>query len=140
MQFGTVLDEGEDPTSPRVASAAGPALAVVFHALYERNGPEAVDALPGGARWRQSVEKQPAESRHLAIHRGHLVAPNEHDLEGWAEVAPLVKSFSLTGTASEIRDRLVEFETAGVTEVAYQPAGPDIGRELAAFAAAAGLG
>jgi 5,10-methylenetetrahydromethanopterin reductase len=140
LQFGTVIDEGEDFASPRVAAAGGPALAVVFHALYERNGADAVDALPGGVRWRQSVEMQPADRRHLAVHRGHLVAQNEHDLEAWSEAAPLLTSFSLTGTAPEVRARLDQFEEAGVTEVAYQPAGPDIGRELAAFASAAGLG
>src|SRR4029077_19242234 len=35
LLFGTVLDPDEQPGDPRVIEAAGPALAVVFHALYE---------------------------------------------------------------------------------------------------------
>jgi 5,10-methylenetetrahydromethanopterin reductase len=35
------------------------------------------------------------------------------------------------------RAKLAESERAGVTEVVYQPAGPDIPRELRAFAAVA---
>jgi 5,10-methylenetetrahydromethanopterin reductase len=46
---------------------------------------------------------------------------------------------SLTGSAGEVAAKLAAFATAGVTEVAYQPAGPDIPRELRAFASAAGL-
>ena len=35
---------------------------------------------------------------------------------------------------AELRDQLAGFEADGCTEIAYQPAGPDIGRELEAFA------
>ena len=49
LQFGTVLDDGEDVHSEQVIERAGHGLAVVFHALYERNGADAVAALPGGS-------------------------------------------------------------------------------------------
>ena len=42
----------------------------------------------------------------------------------------------MTGTAAEVRARVVDLAEAGVTEIAYQPAGPDIPRELATFVAA----
>jgi 5,10-methylenetetrahydromethanopterin reductase len=45
----------------------------------------------------------------------------------------------MTGTPADIAARLRALTEAGITEVAYQPMGPDIPRELAAFAAAAGL-
>ena len=45
----------------------------------------------------------------------------------------------MTGTRTDIGDRLRALTSAGITEVAYQPMGPDIPRELAAFARAAGL-
>lgn len=51
----------------------------------------------------------------------------------------LAGRISLTGSAGEVAAKLAAFATAGVTEVAYQPAGPDIPRELRAFASAAGL-
>jgi 5,10-methylenetetrahydromethanopterin reductase len=57
--FGTVLDEGEDATSPRAQAAAAHAVAVKYHTLYERGGPDQVDQLPGGGpggeRSRRSV-------------------------------------------------------------------------------------
>ncbi|MDQ1396701.1 MAG: 5,10-methylenetetrahydromethanopterin reductase [Acidimicrobiaceae bacterium] len=137
LTFGTVLDEGESAESERVLLAAGHAAAVAYHALYERRGAAGVDALPGGAGWRQAVEAFPAEERHLAIHEGHLVAANERDQAALAEAPGLAASITFTGTRSELRDRLDQLETAGVTEIAYQPAGPDIPRELDAFMAMA---
>ena len=47
LQFGTVLDDGEDLHSESVVTRAGHGLAVVFHALYERNGVEAVTIIIG---------------------------------------------------------------------------------------------
>jgi hypothetical protein len=56
LAFGTVLDEGEDLTSPRVVDAAGPGAVVMYHATYERGGASAVDGLPGGQAWREAIE------------------------------------------------------------------------------------
>ena len=136
LSFGTVLDEGEPISSPRARAAYGPGLAVAFHAVYERGGAAAVDGLPGGARWREAVETTPPERRHLAVHEGHLVAANERDDLVLAEATPLAPAFTLTGTASEVRARAEALAAAGVTELAFQPAGPDIPRELEAMAAA----
>lgn len=139
LAFGTVLDEGEDPGSPRIRAAAGPGVAVVYHAMFERGGPAAVDGLPAGVRWREAVEAVPEAERHLAVHEGHLIELNERDALVWEDAAPLVTSVTFSGTAPEIGERLGQLEAAGVTEIAFQPAGPDIGRELAAFAKAAGV-
>src|SRR5258705_3218237 len=73
LSFGTVLDDGEDLTSARVIDAAGPAAVVLYHAMYERGGAAAVDALPGGQGGREAIEAQPESDRHLAIHQGQLV-------------------------------------------------------------------
>jgi 5,10-methylenetetrahydromethanopterin reductase len=45
----------------------------------------------------------------------------------------------MTGTRTDVAARLRALTSSGITEVAYQPMGPDIPRELAAFAQAAGL-
>jgi 5,10-methylenetetrahydromethanopterin reductase len=137
LLFGTVLDDGEAPTSPRALGAVGPALAVGYHALYERRGASAVDRLPGGSRWRESVEAARSSARHLEIHEGHLIEPNRHDQLVIEDAAPLAPTLTMTGTAADVHERLVALAAAGVTEIAYQPAGPDIARELEAFAAAA---
>jgi 5,10-methylenetetrahydromethanopterin reductase len=139
LSAGTVLGEGEDLTSPRVAAALGPFAAVLYHAASTRGSTEAVDSLPGGRAWRESIEAVPETSRHLAVHTGHLVEPNERDHGHVQDLMQLASRISLTGSAGEVAAKLGALASAGVTEVAYQPAGPDIPRELRALASAAGL-
>jgi 5,10-methylenetetrahydromethanopterin reductase len=134
LAFGTVLDAGETPSSPRALAAAGPALTVVYHGTYEID-PAAVDVLPGGPEWRAAIERVPAASRHLAVHEDHLVRVCERDaplLDGDA-----LASFTWTAPASGLRERLDALEASGATEILYAPMGPDIPRELRAFAAMA---
>lgn len=135
LTFGTVLDEDESPTSDRVYEAAGHAASLAYHVAYELEGRDAVLDLPGGEEWLRRIEAVPEPVRHLAIHDGHLVTVNQLD----REVMPreMVAEATLTGTAAQLRERLDELAASGVTEIMYQPAGPDIPRELRAFAAMA---
>lgn len=132
--FGTVLDEGETLTAPRVRDAAGPALAVAYHSIYEARGAEGVDPLPGGREWRERIEAVPAERRHLAVHEGHLAVANEHDRVILDHPDSLLGRWTTTGTRDQVRARLEKLAAAGVTEIVYQPMGADIERELTAFA------
>jgi 5,10-methylenetetrahydromethanopterin reductase len=130
LTFGTVLDPGESPDSPRAIAAAGPALTVVYHGMYESD-PDLVDAFPGGSGWRAALEQVPQHTRHLAIHEDHLVAVTERD-------RPLVtgegiSAFTWTAEADAMRARLDATAAAGTTEFLYAPIGPDIPRELEAF-------
>jgi 5,10-methylenetetrahydromethanopterin reductase len=134
LHFGTVLDEGEDPNSERVMLAAGHAAAVAYHAGYERR---TGSVLPGWERFAAEVEALPEETRHLALHSGHLVAPNALDRS--VLTGELLVTMGLAGDMEAQRARLERLGAAGVTEVVYQPAGPDIPRELRAFAEVAGL-
>src|SRR6202040_1476666 len=130
LSFGTVLDEGGEPTPPRVVQGVAPGAVVMYHALCERGGGAAVDALPGGRGWREAVEAHPETERHLAIHEGHLVKANPRDEPYVADLIPLASAGALTGTAEQVAARVRDLAAAGVTEVAYQPAGSDIQREL----------
>src|SRR3984885_2803412 len=136
---GSVLDEGEELTSPRVVDALAPSAVVMYHAMYERGGAAVVDAVPGGRGWREAVEAHPENERHLAIHEGHLVKANPRDEPYIADLIPMASAGALTGTAEQVAARVRDLATAGVTEVAYQPAGSDIERELRAFASATGI-
>jgi 5,10-methylenetetrahydromethanopterin reductase len=138
LQYGTVIDQGEDVRSDRVLEAAGHALAVVFHALYERRGPDAVRRLPGGARWVAAVEAVPLRVRHLATHEGHLVRLTDLDRDAVIEGADLLPSISFSGTPEQLREKAAAIAAAGVTELVYQPAGPDIAGELARMAGVLG--
>ena len=140
LTFGTVLEDGETPRSARVIEAAGPGVAVVLHGMYERGGPEVVDRFPGGAEWRAGLEEIDARHRHLATHEGHLVELTDRDRAGLTGgLSELIGAFTLTAPAAEVTERLAAYADQGITEVAYQPCGPDPQRELTAFATAAGL-
>ena len=139
LSFGTVLDEGEKLTSARVVDALAPAAVVMYHAVYERGGAAAVDGLPGGPGWRAAVEAYPENERHLAIHEGHLVKANPRDEPYVADLIPMASAGALTGTAEQVAARVRDLAAVGVTEVAYQPAGSDIERELRVFASATGI-
>jgi 5,10-methylenetetrahydromethanopterin reductase len=131
---GTVLDPGEDRDAPRVAEALGAAAAFVYHYAYVTD-PALLDHLPGGAGWRAAIEEVPPEIRHLALHDGHLVAPNERERP---HVRPEAAATAFVGSADELVARLDALRDAGVTEVVYAPMGPDLRRELTAVAEAAG--
>ncbi|HEY5870999.1 MAG TPA: hypothetical protein VI542_36425 [Candidatus Tectomicrobia bacterium] len=65
------------------------------------------------------------------MHYGHLVLVNAHDRP--YVTGALLTQLGLALSAAGWRERLAQMEEAGATEVAYQPAGPDIARELEAF-------
>ena len=138
LQFGTVLDDGEDLHSECILQRAGHGLAVVFHALYERNGPDAVQGLPGGPEWVAAIEAIPPAERHLVTHEGHLVRLTAVDEEAVALAADLLPQFTFTGTAEQLRARAAEYEAGAITELVYQPAGPDVAGELARMMDAVG--
>jgi 5,10-methylenetetrahydromethanopterin reductase len=137
LRFGTVLRAGEDHTSSRVIEAAGPGYASIVHAVWQ-NASNAVDALPGGKDWRASIEAERPESQgHLVVHQGHLSQLTERDRGIVAAAGPGILEPGWTGDAASIAARFEEAGAAGVTEIVYVPAGPDIPGELTAFAAAA---
>ena len=135
LTFGTVLDEGEDAGSARSMAAAGHAGALMYHALHLRG---MAAQLPDGDKWVAALEAFPEAERHLALHEGHLIEANERDR--LVVTGKTLKMFGLARNADEWAARLAELEEAGATEVAYQPAGPDIPAELERFMTAARAG
>jgi len=131
---GTVLDEGEPPDSERAMAAAGNAAALAYHVAYEAGS---AGRLPRGADYARAVDSVPAGRRHLAVHEGHLVAMNAIDRQ--VVDGDFLARAGIAAPAEVWKKRLAEMEARGVTEVCYHPSGPDIGRELRAFADAAGL-
>ncbi len=133
---GTVVADGERQDSARVQAAAGPGNAVAYHAAYEFG--TGVTSLPGGDVWLNTINQTPAEERHLAVHDQHLIGLNRADIAAWAAGSwNAIPQTTLTGTAQDIGHRIRDLGTQGVTEIIYQPTGPDIPGELEAFIAAA---
>ncbi|HET6865543.1 MAG TPA: LLM class flavin-dependent oxidoreductase [Solirubrobacteraceae bacterium] len=136
LLWGTVLDEGEDLDSPRVRAAGGPGLALAYHGAYEFNTP--LSDLPGGSEWQAVIDRTPPGERHLAVHVQHCVDLNEADQVAWdAGGYAMLEQATVSGTADQVAARLGELAAGGVTELVFQPCGPDIRRELETFMAAA---
>jgi len=135
LAYGTVLEPGEDGGSPRVIEAAGHAAGMYLHYGHEHGGTEDVLGEEGARAWLARYAGVPEERRHLAMHHGHLVHVNEHDRPFVDD--RLIGHFGLARSADDWRRELERMAARGATEVAYQPAGSDIPRELEAFAAAA---
>ena len=75
--------------------------------------------------------------RHLAVHEGHVEAIPERERPLLDAAGPLLVQSGWTGDASAVRARIDKAAAGGATEIVYMPAGPDMPRELAAFARAA---
>lgn len=137
IALGTVFQEGETYDSPRVIEAAGPGAAVVLHAGFEHALLPGLDQAPGAQAWREAIESVPAEERHLRTHVGHLTHLNDTDRK--VINGELIQQLTFSGPEDDLRKRLDGLAEAGVTEVVYQPTGPDVERELRAFARMADL-
>ncbi len=71
------------------------------------------------------------------MHDGHLVTVTERDQPLLEAAGEHILETGWTGDAASVAARMDAVGADGITEVVYNPAGPDIARELEAFAAAA---
>jgi len=80
------------------------------------------------------VERTAPEERHLAVHAQHCVGLNEADEAAWeAGGHQVLDDVTMSGTADQVAERLAGLAEHGVTEVVFQPCGPDTRRELEVF-------
>jgi 5,10-methylenetetrahydromethanopterin reductase len=131
--WGSVLKDGEPYDSPRVKAESGPFAVQVLHAIMEaldRGGDPSGGADEAGADSESPVSRlageyrklyesyEPADSRYLALHRGHLLfcRPDEEHFA----TADLIRATTVTGTAEELRDRLRPLRDAGYDEIVVQ--------------------
>ena len=139
LVVGTVLEPGEALTSERVKQSAGPWYAILAHGAWEGNR-EAVDVFPGGAEWRKELEsRRPPREQHLAVHEGHASTVTDLDRILVDAAGDGVVGIGWVAEADAIQAKIKEAEAAGTTEVIFAPSGPDLPRELRAFAEAAAI-
>jgi 5,10-methylenetetrahydromethanopterin reductase len=134
--FGTVFDDGEDLTSERAILAHGPLAVTPMHSLYEDQS-AALDQIPGGARWRAQIDALTTpEQAHLFVYRGHCMQIAEYDEElvHDQDFLAMTRNYTITGTAGEVAAKIEDLVARGASEILYLPAGPDVPRELRAFA------
>jgi 5,10-methylenetetrahydromethanopterin reductase len=80
------------------------------------------------------VEGVAPEERHLLVHSQHCVGLNEADQAAWdAGGHAMMDQVTMSGTRDQVRERLAGLGEHGVTEVVFQPCGPDTRRELEVF-------
>src|SRR5512144_1964622 len=97
-----------------------------------------LEELPGGREWKAVVERTAPEERHFAVHEQHCVGLNEADHAAWeAGGDRMLEEVTMSGTPDRVRERLAALSEHGVTEIVFQPCGPDIRRELEVFMAIA---
>jgi 5,10-methylenetetrahydromethanopterin reductase len=129
---GTVLENQEPLDSARVRAAAGAGHALAYHAAYEFGGD--VTQLPGGQEWLKAITTQPERERHLAVHDQHLVGLNQADKAAWdAGGWHAIPATTVTGSPAHITEQLARYAAQGITEIIYQPSGPDLTGELKRF-------
>lgn len=135
MQAGTVLDPQETRNSSRVRAAVGPWRVVAYHEAYTIGGAKVVDAMAGGTQWRERVEGlATADGRHLLAYEGHVTHLTERD----QPLADFTGGFpAMIGGPDEIAVAIASLAQSGIQELIYTPSGPNVARELRAFAGAA---
>ena len=139
LVVGTVLDPGEALTSERVKASAGPWYAIMAHGAWEAM-PEAVDGFPAGAEWRAKLDSmRPEGERHLEVHHGHATTVTDLDRILVDAAGDGIVGMGWVAEADGIAANIAAAEAGGSTEIIYAPSGPDVARELRAFAKAAGL-
>ncbi|MFC7501253.1 LLM class flavin-dependent oxidoreductase [Nocardioides sp. GCM10030258] len=131
--YGTVLEEDEAIDSPRAIEAAGPGAALGLHVGHY--GPLA--GLPEVDGFLEAISEVDETRRLREMFRGHLIEPNKYDRKFLT--ADVVRRATLTGTRDVIAAEMRRLEDLGAGVYVYQPAGPDIERELRAFMEAAEL-
>jgi 5,10-methylenetetrahydromethanopterin reductase len=131
--YGTVLDPDEEMGAERVLQAAGPTAAFQLHL----GGIGVAGQSPEWAEYTAQMEKFDERSRHLEMHRGHLIEVSE--LERPLITPSLIRATTGTGTDDEVHATLDEIARSGTGGVLFGPQGPDIPREMRRFAEAAGL-
>jgi 5,10-methylenetetrahydromethanopterin reductase len=68
------------------------------------------------------------------VHAQHCVGLNAADAAAWrAGGSRMLRDVTMSGTRAELRERLAGLAAHGVTELVFQPCGPDIRRELEVF-------
>ena len=135
LTSGAIMSEDETVDSPRVIETAGPWVSVAYHAFLEQND-QRLETLPNAQQFRELVEQVPEDERHLHIHAGHLTHLNDIDREVVVGDSMFLSPFTLP--EAEVKARIDELDSHGITEIAYQPMG-DIEREMKTLARAAGL-
>ena len=123
--LGCVLADGESSDSPRAMAQAGPHVAAVLQHLIEMGdridiGTQETPELGALAAAYQKLYDgyEPADTRYMQLFRGHLMwlLPEEKHLI----TGDLIRDISLTGSVSELREKIRALAAAGYRQITIQ--------------------
>src|SRR5262249_25867604 len=103
LGFGTILDQGESLSSPRVIDTAGPGVMVAYHAFLGKPDGR-LDRSPNAKRFIELANAIDPRQRHLALHSGHLTELNAIDRQ--VITAEAMKIAPLVCRSDELPERL----------------------------------
>ena len=138
LTYGCVLRDGESLTSERVIARVGPSVLPGMHAQWEASyGPganlgmqpnsEMGDAYDAYIQEYASTRGTPSDRIYLDVHRGHMVylKPGEEQF-----ATPDALARSLTGTGTEVIEKLERMEASGIDNVAISVTDAQGARDL----------
>ncbi|HEV3309289.1 MAG TPA: LLM class flavin-dependent oxidoreductase [Chloroflexota bacterium] len=118
-----VLEEGESASSPRVLDAARIGFATRYHVLYEGSAGQSVllEQLPYGSDWRKTLDRHPAEVRHLIVHDQHCVGVNDLDAEFIDRHPDALEQFAAETaiTRAQYKERIEAVAALGATRISF---------------------
>lgn len=137
---GIPLEEGEAASSPRIIEAARVWFTLQYHLKYDGFSSNAVQDLPHGDDWLETIERFRDSTRHLRVHDRHLVEVNQHDHAFSERHRDELEAFASRTAMSptQMRERLGEAEALGATRVMVWTILPDWERGLRSFASVLG--
>ena len=133
---GIALEPGEPPTSERVLEAARMLFTLRYHLSYDGFSPTALEQIPGGSDWLDTIRAFPESIRHLKVHDRHTVEVSRHDYELSERHRPDLEAFAaaIAVTPDQLRARLDQLAEMGATRVMGPSIRPDWERGLRSFA------
>ena len=133
---GIPLEDGEDPSSPRVIESARIWFTLQYHLAYDGFSSSAVERLPHGDDWLAMINDFPEATRHLRVHDRHVVEVNAHDHAFSERHRDELEAFarSIVLTPSQLRERVEGLAKRGAYRVMGWVIRPDWERGLRSFA------
>ncbi len=133
---GIPLEPGEQPNSERLIEAARVLFTMRYHLAYDGFSNTAVEHLPGGADWLETIRSFPDATRHLHVHDRHMVQVSEHDYQFSQRHRDELEAFAVANaiTPVQLHERVERLEALGATRVMGWTIRPDWERGLRTFA------
>jgi hypothetical protein len=107
-----------------------------YHLSYDGFSTTALEQIPGGTDWLDTIHAFPEATRHLAVHDRHTVDVSRHDHEVSERHRPELEAFAagVALTPDQLRARAEHLAAMGATRIMGPSIRPDWERGLRSYA------